>query len=128
MGSLPHFLHGGKSMSMDVSRLQYPADHERLSAARHAARQAESREAQRQQQQVQRARADIDSVASKLDNVSSIFNRKLKFSVDREFGDVVVKVIDTTTDKVIKELPPEALQRLHVRIQEALGLLFDETI
>jgi flagellar protein FlaG len=52
----------------------------------------------------------------------------LKFSVNRELGDVVVKVIDTTTDKVIKELPPEALQRLHVRIQEALGLLFDETI
>lgn len=115
-------------MSMDVSRLQYPADHERLSAARRAAQQAESREAQRQQQQVERAQADIDSVASKLDDVSSIFNRKLKFSVDREFGDVVVKVIDTTTDKVIKELPPEALQRLHVRIQEALGLLFDETI
>lgn len=115
-------------MSMDVSRLQYPADHERLSTARHAARQAESRKAQRQQQEVRRAQADIDSVASKLDDVSSIFNRKLKFSVDREFGDVVVKVIDTTTDKVIKELPPEALQRLHVRIQEALGLLFDETI
>ena len=128
MGSLPHFLHGGKSMSMDVSRLQYPADHERFNSARHAARQAESREVQRQQQEVRRARADIDSVASKLDDVSSIFNRKLKFSVDREFGDVVVKVIDTTTDKVIKELPPEALQRLHVRIQEALGLLFDETI
>lgn len=115
-------------MSMDVSRLQYPAEHERFSTARRAAQQAESREVQRQQQQVQRARTDIDSVASKLENVSSILNRKLKFSVDSEFGDVVVKVIDTTTDKVIKELPPEALQRLHVRIQEALGLLFDETI
>jgi flagellar protein FlaG len=67
-------------------------------------------------------------MASELENVSAIFNRKLKFSVNRELGDVVVKVIDTTTDKVIKELPPEALQRLHVRIQEALGLLFDETI
>lgn len=116
-------------MSMDVSRLQYSADYERLSSARHAARQTQSREAQLQQQeQVRRARANIDSVASELENVSAIFNRKLKFTVDRELGDVIVKVIDTTTDKVIKELPPEALQRLHVRIQEALGLLFDETI
>ena len=115
-------------MSMDVSRLQYPADHERFNPARRAAQQVEAREVQRQEQEIRRARADIDSVASRLDDVSSIFNRKLKFSVDREFGDVVVKVIDTTTDKVIKELPPEALQRLHVRIQEALGLLFDETI
>ncbi|NBB89889.1 MAG: flagellar biosynthesis protein FlaG [Spirochaetes bacterium] len=113
---------------MDVSRLQYPADHERFNPARRAAQQVEAREVQRQEQEIRRARADIDSVASKLDDVSSIFNRKLKFSVDREFGGVVVKVIDTTTDKVIKELPPEALQRLHVRIQETLGLLFDETI
>ncbi|MFP4373495.1 MAG: flagellar protein FlaG [Spirochaetaceae bacterium] len=115
-------------MSMDVSKLQYPADHERLTTARRAASQTNSREAQQREQQVRHARADIESVASELDHVSSIFNRKLKFSVDREFGDVVVKVIDTNTDKVIKELPPEALQRLHVRIQEALGLLFDETI
>lgn len=116
-------------MSMDVSRLQYSADYERAANARHAAQQSQSREAQLQQQErIRRAQASIDSVASELENVSAIFNRKLKFTVDRELGDVVVKVIDTTTDKVIKELPPEALQRLHVRIQEALGLLFDETI
>jgi len=41
---------------------------------------------------------------------------------------VVVKVIDGETDKVIKVLPPEELQRLHVRIREAIGLLFDEKI
>lgn len=118
-------------MSMDVSRLQYPADYERLQTARHAAQQAQSsREIQEQHRREQQARAQemIDSMASELEHVSTIFNRKLKFTVNRELGDVVVKVIDTTTDKVIKELPPEALQRLHVRIQEALGLLFDETI
>jgi flagellar protein FlaG len=112
-------------MSMDVSRLQNTADYERLHAVRSAAQQAQQREAQRA---AQRSQPDIDSIASELENVSGIFNRKLKFTVNRELGDVVVKVIDTTTDKVIKELPPEALQRLHVRIQEALGLLFDETI
>jgi flagellar protein FlaG len=117
-------------MSMDVTRLQSSADYERLKPARHAAQQTQSREAQerRLQEQEKRAQETIDSMASELENVSAIFNRKLKFSVNRELGDVVVKVIDTTTDKVIKELPPEALQRLHVRIQEALGLLFDETI
>jgi flagellar protein FlaG len=115
-------------MSMDVSRLHYPADYERLQAAKPAAHKAQQTQAQQAQRPAGRPQANIDSVAQELEHVAAIFNRKLKFTIDRELNDVVVKVIDTTTDKVIKELPPEALQRLHVRIREALGLLFDETI
>jgi flagellar protein FlaG len=55
-------------------------------------------------------------------------NKRLSFSVNRELDQVVVKVIDRSTDKVIKELPPEELQRMHVRIREAIGLLIDEEI
>ncbi len=40
---------------------------------------------------------------------------------------MVVKVIDGNTDKVIKELPPKELQRVHMRIREAIGLLLDES-
>ena len=57
-----------------------------------------------------------------------IFNRKLKFSVNREINRIVVKVIDGTTDKVIKEIPPEDIQRLVARIKEIMGLLVDESI
>ena len=60
--------------------------------------------------------------------VSRAFNRRLKFSVNRELNQVVVKVVDKATDKVIKELPSEEVQRLHVRIREAIGLLIDEEI
>jgi flagellar protein FlaG len=41
---------------------------------------------------------------------------------------VIVKVIDSRTDEVIKEIPPEQLQRLHGRIREAIGLIVDESI
>ncbi|MBN1686942.1 MAG: flagellar protein FlaG, partial [Spirochaetales bacterium] len=50
------------------------------------------------------------------------------FSINEELDQVVVKVIDSKTDKVIKEIPPEVLQRLYVRIREAIGLLIDEMI
>ncbi|MFW5727165.1 MAG: flagellar protein FlaG [Spirochaetia bacterium] len=60
--------------------------------------------------------------------ITSIFNRKLKFSINRELNQVIVKVIDGETDKVIKEIPPEALQRLHSRMRETIGLLIDEEI
>ena len=61
-------------------------------------------------------------------NYTQFFNKRLKFSVNEELDQVVVKVIDAQTDRVIKEIPPEALQRLHVRIREAIGLLIDEFI
>jgi len=60
--------------------------------------------------------------------ITSIFNRKLKFFVNHSTNQVIVKVIDGDTDKVIKEIPPEALQRLHSRMREAIGLLIDEEI
>ena len=59
---------------------------------------------------------------------TDLCNRKLKFSINKKLQQVVVKVVDRETDKVIKEIPPEALQRLHERMQEFMGLLIDEEI
>lgn len=71
---------------------------------------------------------EIDQIAEDLRVVSRAFDRRLKFSINRELNQVVVKVIDTETDKVIKELPSQEIQRLHVAIREAIGLLIDEVI
>ena len=63
-----------------------------------------------------------------LQSISSMFDRKLQFQVSKELGEVVVKVIDSNTDKVIREIPSADIQKLQIRIKEALGLLFDESI
>lgn len=73
-------------------------------------------------------KADVETLVSDLRIVTSALDRRLEFTINRELEQVVVKVIDRQTDKVIKELPPEELQRLHVRIREAIGLLIDEEI
>jgi flagellar protein FlaG len=70
----------------------------------------------------------VESKAADLERVSFALNRKLKFMVDHESHEVTVKVIDPETDKVIKILPPEELQRLHSRIEETIGFLFDERV
>jgi flagellar protein FlaG len=57
-----------------------------------------------------------------------MFNRRLKFSVNEEIDRVVVKVVDGSTDKVIKEIPPEEIQKLVARIRETIGILFDQEI
>jgi len=70
----------------------------------------------------------IRSTAADLERVSLVFNKKLQFVVDHNSNDVIVKVIDKETDKVVKELPPEELQRLHSNLKEAIGFLFDERV
>lgn len=82
------------------------------------------REAERDQ--VVREAVDIGRTTAELERISLAFNKKLRFSVNEDLDQVVVKVIDPETDKVIKELPPEELQRLHVKIKEMIGILFDE--
>ncbi|MDR2052479.1 MAG: flagellar protein FlaG, partial [Treponema sp.] len=62
-------------------------------------------------------RRAVESSAADLERVSFALNRKLRFMVDYESREITVKVIDPETDKVIKILPPEELQRLHNRIQ-----------
>ena len=56
------------------------------------------------------------------------FNRRLQFIIDQESKELIVKVIDNETDTVIKVLPPEELQRLHNRVRETMGFLFDRMV
>ncbi|MFP3041777.1 flagellar protein FlaG [Treponema primitia] len=71
---------------------------------------------------------DIGATVADLERVTLALNRRLKFEVDHESHEVIVKVIDGETDKVIKILPPEELQRLHDNIKETIGFLFDEKV
>jgi flagellar protein FlaG len=71
---------------------------------------------------------DLNAAAADLERISLAFNKKLQFVVDHQSHEVIVKVIDVETDKVIKVLPPEELQRLHNRIKETIGFLFDERV
>ena len=71
---------------------------------------------------------DLKLAIAKLEQISVAFDRRFKFEIDQDSREIIIKVIDNETDKVIKELPPEELRRLHNRISETIGFLFDRTI
>jgi flagellar protein FlaG len=71
--------------------------------------------------------ANLEAALRDIKRVSEAFNRRLSFSVNEKLGQVVVKVIDNDTDKVVREIPPSELQRVYERIREAIGLLFDQS-
>ena len=54
--------------------------------------------------------------------------RKLQFNVNKELGSVVVRVVDSNTNQVLKEIPSEDIQKLKLRLRKAIGNLFDAKI
>ena len=73
--------------------------------------------------------AQIKADAQQLQKLSDmVMGRKLQFNVNEELGAVVVKVVDPSTNQVIKEIPSADVQRIKANIRKAIGVLFDEMI
>lgn len=73
--------------------------------------------------------AQIKADAYELQKLSDmVMGPKLQFNVNEELNTVIVKVVDPTTNQVIKEIPSPDIQRLKMNIRRAIGVLFDELI
>jgi len=51
---------------------------------------------------------------------------ELQFSVNEASGRTVVTVTDAQTGEVIREIPPSEQLNLAARLEEMIGLLFDQ--
>jgi flagellar protein FlaG len=71
---------------------------------------------------------NVEQEIANLERISLAFNKKLQFVINHDSAEITINVIDPETDKVIKVLPPEELQRLNTKIEEAIGFLFDEKV
>jgi flagellar protein FlaG len=54
----------------------------------------------------------MEETVGKLSDFVQSIQRSLEFSVDEESGRTVVKVMDTKTDEVIRQIPPEEVLRI----------------
>lgn len=81
-----------------------------------------------QKEQLKVLHADIRKIVEELRQVSHAFNRRLDFEMNDQLGEVIVRIVNSDTGEVIKVLPPEELQKLHLKIKETVGLLVDEKI
>lgn len=57
-----------------------------------------------------------------------IYDRKLEFSIHEQTKQIMVKVIDVSTDEVIREIPPEKILDAVAFRWKAAGILVDERI
>ncbi len=66
-------------------------------------------------------------MVSDLNNLVRELHRELKFSVDQDSGDTVIKVVDRETDEVVRQIPSEEVMHLRKRLQEAAGVFFQDS-
>ncbi|MGL4886573.1 flagellar protein FlaG [Aeromonas veronii] len=88
-------------------------------------------------QQVQ-SQADIEKQVQNLQEFGKLQGWTVNFSMEQESGQVVIKVMDSDTRSVIRQIPTEELIAIHKRIQALQqgeaganpkrGLLFDREI
>ncbi len=59
-------------------------------------------------------------------NLDFMYNIDLRFSVHKASGQIMVTVIDESTGKVIREIPPSEILNLAAKLDEMRGIIFDK--
>jgi flagellar protein FlaG len=61
-----------------------------------------------------------------LNQAMEIFNHKFRFKVHDETHRVIVQILDSTTDEVVEEIPPEKFLDMVADMEKAVGLIIDK--
>ncbi len=70
--------------------------------------------------------AFLESAVDKANYTFEIQNRSLRFKIHERTNEVMVKVVDSETGEVIREIPPEKLLDMFANMLELAGLIVDE--
>ncbi len=70
---------------------------------------------------------EMAELTGRLNNVVDGINARISFSYNDKANRIVVKVINTETSEVIREVPPKEIIRLLEHMREYLGIMVDES-
>jgi len=71
---------------------------------------------------------DVIGAIQKANKNFVAYDRRFEFSIHESTKQIMVKVIDVTTDEVIRELPPEKVLDMVAAIWEVVGIIVDRKI
>ena len=69
---------------------------------------------------------EVQVVLDKMNEFMGNGQHNLNFSIDKDTDDMVVKVMDTETQEVIRQFPSEETLKLAKHIEGMLGLILDD--
>ena len=70
----------------------------------------------------------LDRAVDSVQKISDVFNTHLTFEKDESTGKTIVKVVDSETDEIIRQIPAEMMLKVMTKIQDYLGILIDEKV
>lgn len=71
---------------------------------------------------------ETKKLAEQIQKYLSEINVSLSFDVDDKTHDIVVKVINRETGKLIRQIPPEELLKLRQKLEELVGVLVHKQV
>src|SRR3990170_6273058 len=67
---------------------------------------------------------EIEAIASEVQIYLKRLNTELRFEVDSESKEVIVKIVDPENDEVIRQIPSEEILAIRERMEDLVGVLF----
>lgn len=74
------------------------------------------------------SQTELEYILKEMNQFIQIFNSKIAFELDKETGKTILKIIDSQTNEVIRQIPPEEFLRISKRISELLGLIINAKV
>ena len=98
-----------------------------------SARTKPGKTAPQQDKPIPKGKHDKAEVSSSLldrvqKNLKILHDVNFQFSVHKATGQIIVKIIDQETGKVIREVPPEQVLDLAARIEKMIGIFFNKKV
>ena len=69
----------------------------------------------------------LQNALSKLEDMSKVFGRHLRFEVKKDPDLVQVSVIDSSTEEVVRKIPPDEVVHMIEQVDRMIGVLFDRS-
>lgn len=74
------------------------------------------------------AQKKLQEELERLNKVSHIFDRRMNFLLHEGSNRIMVQVIDTETESVIREIPPQEILDIISKMHTMIGLFLDEYV
>jgi uncharacterized FlaG/YvyC family protein len=115
-------------MATEITRQLYPTTPSVTTFTHHSVEPSRPAKEENTEEKPNLSLEEVKKMVSQLSDVTQTMNHSLRFEIDAQTKDIIVKVIDPLTDKVIKELPSVEMQKLHRSLREAFGHLINKLI
>jgi len=73
-------------------------------------------------------RQQVTQVVDDLNSLVQNMKRDLQFSVDAESGEIIIKVVDSESRRIIRTIPPSEIDEISQRLKQTSGSLLFSTI